>query len=328
MRRRAFIAGILASPAAAVRDAVVAQQPGRVMTVGWLNVSSAEINEPIFAAFREDLAARGYVAGRNISFDAVHLDGQLDRAADVARVLVARRPDVIAAQTLTGVLSLAAATRTIPIVMVTGSDPIGTGLTASLARPSRNITGFSTLNESLASKHIDHLRQVAPAMRRIGIVHGERDAGAVFLRTAIEAVTRPMGLTAVPVSARDTAGVLAALRAATADPLDALIVNADPVIYPATVEIAAFAAERRLPASYTQRQMAIDGGLMAVAFDPFEAVRGAADYVARILGGALVADLPFQQPTRITFTLNMASARRANIMVPAVLLALADEVIE
>jgi putative ABC transport system substrate-binding protein len=148
------------------------------------------------------------------------------------------------------------------------------------------------------------------------------------MRDATASIARPRDIALVVATARETAGVIPTLTGAMVNPLDALIVVADPITYPATAEIAAFAVARRLPAIYTLRQMAVDGGLMALSYDPFENVRGTADYVARILAGAAVANLPFQQARRFIFTLNLQAARRAAIEVPAGLLALADEVIE
>jgi putative ABC transport system substrate-binding protein len=131
----------------------------------------------------------------------------------------------------------------------------------------------------------------------------------------------------------DSARVVPALAAARdgPSPIEALLVNADPIVYPATADIAAFTEARRLPAMYALRQMAVDGGMMALSYDPFENVRGTVDYVVRLLDGAPVASLPFQQPRRMIFTLNLGALRRARIEVPAALAALAalaDEVVE
>jgi putative ABC transport system substrate-binding protein len=300
--------------------------PGRTFRIGLLNTSTAEINAVMFATLREALAARGYVDGRNIAFEASYADGALDRVPALAQALVARRPDVIVTYTTAATQAIAAATADIPIVMTLGNDPVAAGLTASLARPSRNVTGFSNLSEALAPKRLDYLLQIVPRLRRLGVVFG--DTSGVFLRDATAPVAQARGIALVTVEVRDTAGVVPALAAAMAQPIDALLVNADPVVYPATLDIAAFATARHLPTMYALRQMAVDGGMMALSYDPFENVLGTADYVVRILGGAAVASLPFQQPRRIIFTLNLGAARRAAIQVPAALTALADEVIE
>lgn len=323
MRRRRVLA--LAAGALVAR-AAVAQQLGRVYRVGVLNSTTAETNAVMFATLRDALALRGYVEGRNIAFDVAYAEGVLDRLPALAQALVARRPDVIVTYTTRATQALAAATADIPIVMTLGNDPVAAGLTASLSRPSRNVTGFSNLSEALAPKRLDYLLQVAPQLRRLGVIYG--DNSGVFLRDGTAPVARERGIVLVSLEVRETAGVIPGLAAAMAEPLDALLVNADPVVYPATLDIAAYTTARHIPAMYALRQMAVDGGMMALSYDPFENVRGTADYVARILGGAAVASLPFQQPRRIIFTLNLGAARRAAIEVPPALVALADEVIE
>jgi putative ABC transport system substrate-binding protein len=325
MRRRAFLA--VSTPAAL--SALASQgyaQPVRVFRVAYLNSTSAEIGEVMFATLREALAAHGLVEGRNIVFDVVYADSRLDRVPELARALVARQPDVIISDTTATTLAVVAATGTIPIVMALGNDPVAVGLTESLARPSRNVTGFSNLSEALAPKRFDYLLQVAPRARRVGLLYG--DTSGAFVRDATEPIARARGIALVPLLVSETAGVIAALTAAMAPPLQALIVNADPITYPATGDIVEFTVARGVPAIYSLRQMAVDGGLMALSYDPFDNMRGTGDYVARILGGTSVASLPFQQPRHIIFTLNLHTARRASIEVPVALAAVADEVIE
>ncbi len=326
MRRRRFIASALASALSAPGAQAGAQQPGQVFRIGLLNSTSAEINEVMFATLRDGLAARGYVQGRNVVYDAAYADSRSDRIPGLARALVQRRPDVIVAYTTEVTQAVAAATDTIPIVMTIGNDPVAAGLTTSFARPSRNVTGFSTSSDALASKRLDYLLQFTPRMMRVGLLYG--DGNALSIRDATQAIALTLGIAIVPVVVTESAGVVSALTAAMALPLDGVIVNADPVTYPATPDIVEFAIARRVPAIYTLRHMAVDGGLMALGYDPFDNARGTADYVARILGGAPVASLPFQQPRRLIFTLNLATARRSNIAVPATLIALADEVID
>jgi len=326
MRRRLFVS--LACIGVAAASAALAQRPARAYRVGVLNATDAETNAVMLGVLRDGLAERGYVVGRNLTFDESYADGRLDRLPELARNLVARHPDVIVTYTTRATQALAEVTTEIPIVMTLGNDPVSTGLTSSLARPSRNVTGFSNFSESLAPKRLDYLLQVAPSIGRLGLVYG--DNSGEFLRASTETAARSRSIAVVPIQVHETAGVVPALAAALdgAAPIDALLVNADPIVYPATVAIAAFTEARRLPAMYALRQMSVDGGMMALSYDPFENVRGTADYVARLLAGAAVASLPFQQPRRTVFTLNLAALHRAGIAVPPALIALADEVIE
>jgi putative ABC transport system substrate-binding protein len=323
MRRRSIITAVAAAALCALGSRAAAPQPAHVFRVGLLIPVSAETFEALFATLRDELAARDYVEGRNLVFDAVYADGRLERLPVLARELTMRRPDVIVVQSHPVVLAVAGATSTIPIVSVASIDPVGAGLTTSLGRPSRNITGFSGFFDTLAPKRLEYLLLIAPRARRVGLLYGEASA-----REPTEASARALGIVLVPLAVTETAGVIPTLVAAIAQPIDALIVSADPLTYPATAEIVEFTAARRLPAIYSLRQMAVDGGLLALSFDPFEGVRVAADYVARILAGASIASLPFQQPSRILLTVNLRTARRSGIEVPAALIALADEVIE
>ncbi len=323
LRRRGFIGGLSAALAVPA-SAAGAQQANRPFRVGVMNSTTAEINEGLLSALRDGLAARGFVEGRQIFFDATYAEGRFDEVPHLARALVARRPDVIVTYTTITTLAVAGATNTIPIVMTLGNDPVAAGLTATLARPSRNVTGFTHLSEVLAPKRLEYLLQVAPRSRRIALVYG--DASGIILRDATEPAARALGIALIGIDV--AGGIEPALTGAMAQPFDAMIVNADPVTFPATGDIAEFAAARRIPAIFALRQMAVDGGLMALSYDPFENVRGTADYVARILRGTPVASLPFQLPSRLIFTLNLQAARRSLIEIPAAIVALADEVIE
>ena len=330
MRRRTATLIAIAALSAGLapgRRGARAQTAPRTARVGLLSATSAEIFEALFAAMREALAARGWVEGRNLAFDAAYADGRLDRLPELAQALVARRPDVIVGHTAAATQALAAATATLPIVGTAINDPIANGLTDSLARPSRNVTGFTNFQTELAGKRLDLLLAVAPKAKRIGLLHADDPDGA-RLTAETDTAARARGVALVNLRVDATERVPAILAAAMADPLDALIVGASPVTYPAMPEIVEFAAARRLPAIYALRQMAVDGGLMALAYDPFDNVRGAGDYAARVLAGAPIASLPFQQPSRVPLTVNLTAARRAGIEFPAGVLAIADEVIE
>lgn len=323
LRRRAFIGGVC-SALAVPPAAACAQQASRPFRIGVLNGTTAEINEGMLSAFRDGLAARGFVEDRQIVFDATYADGRVDEVPRLARALVARRPDVIVTYTTITTLAVAEITDRIPIVMTLGNDPVAAGLTQTLARPSRNVTGFTHLSEVLAPKRLDYLLQVAPRSRRIALVYG--DSSGIILRDATAPAAQALERALIDVDV--SRGVVPALTGAMVPPFDAMIVNADPVTFPATGDISAFADARRIPAIFALRQMAVDGGLMALSYDPFENVRGTADYVARILRGTPVANLPFQLPSLLIFTLNLQAARRSGIELPATIVALADEVIE
>jgi putative ABC transport system substrate-binding protein len=282
------------------------------------------------AAFVEQINALGWADGRNIQIDYRFGAGAAGRMAALAKELVSLRPDVILARSTPAVKAVAAETRTIPIIFVSVSDPVGDGLTASVARPGGKVTGFTNVEASMGGKWLELLKEIAPRTRRVAVLFNPKVApggGEYYLRT-IETVLPSFGfsLTRFPVeSAND---IEAALTAHAREPDGALLGMPDPFISAYRALTIELAARHRLPAVYGFRNMAVEGGLMSYGVDIVDLYRRSGVYVDRILKGENPADLPVQAPTKFELVINLKIAKALGLTVPPTLLARADEVIE
>ena len=219
-------------------------------------------------------------------------------------------------------------TRTIPIVFMYVSDSVGSGFVASLAHPGANITGFHNLEPIIAGKWLDILKQIAPGVRRVAIVHvPEITANVAFVHT-IEAVAASMGVTVTPTGVRSVADIESAIAAFAQSPNGGLVVAPSPITTTRRETIIVLAARLGLPTIYPSRFFPLSGGLVSYGIDQVEQVRGAASYVDRILRGANPSDLPVQLPTKYEFVINLKTARALGLTVPQSLLLRADEVIQ
>ena len=251
------------------------------------------------------------------------------RLPALARVLVAASPDAIIADVADSGVTLAAATATIPIVMVAGSNFVALGLSAGLARPSRNVTGFGNLGNVLNGKRLDLLLQAAPASQRVGFIWNPNTPRGHLARAEIEAAAASRGVTTTPLAAASDAEMLTVFDRARAAGIDALVVVSDPVVGSNIDYIVESTTALGMPAIYGYASFGRrHGGLLTYAIDPLDNWRGAAGYVDRLLRGAKIAELPIQEPARIALIVNLATARRMRLALPRSILAAADEVIE
>ena len=321
--RRALLAG-----AAALAVTPASAQRTTAPTIGLLLTSPAENLRVEIAAFAAELAARGWTAARAARLVIASAEDDASRLPGLARLMVAVSPDaIVAAFAETGAM-LAAATATIPIVLTDGSDFVALGLTTGLARPSRNVTGFGNLNHVLEAKRLDLLLQAAPAARRIGYIWNPNTARGRAARTEIEAAASARAIGAEPLPAGSDAEMLTVFDRARAAGIEALVVVSDPVVGSNIDFIVERTTALRIPAVYGYATFARHGGLLTYAVDTTENWRGAARYVDRLLRGARIAELPFQEPARIALTINLATAQRMGLTLPPTILAAADEVIE
>jgi putative tryptophan/tyrosine transport system substrate-binding protein len=325
MRRRDFIKAIACSvgtwPLAAG-----AQQPGRVARIGYL---SPAVTSPRDQAFRQRLQELGYVEGKNIVVEYRFAEGNFDRLRALAEELVRLEVDVIVAVVTQATLAAKHATKTIPIVFAAVSDPLGTGLVVSLARPGGNVTGTAGMSADVVGKSLELLKEVAPAVSRVAVIWNPDNAiyQAQMLRdTQLAAGRLEIELRIIAIRGAHELEPTFADIARTQ--VGALIVFGDPVYLPHAARMADLANKSRLPAMYSIREYAVAGGLMAYGASFPALFRRAADYVDRILKGAKPADLPVEQPTKFEFVINLKSAKALGITIPPTLLATADEVIE
>jgi putative tryptophan/tyrosine transport system substrate-binding protein len=324
MRRRDFIT-LLGGAAATWPLSARAQQLEKVPRIGLLAPSSSAFDE----VFRQGLRELGYVEGKNIVIEYRFAEEKFDRLPDLAVELVELKVDVIVARATQASLAAKGATRTIPIVMVGVSDPVGLGLVASLARPGANITGTSAMSAEVVGKSLELLKEVVPKLSRVAVLWNPDNAifQAQMLReTQVAAGT--LGLELQTFGARGADEFGRVFEAMTRARAGALLVLADAILILHRARIVDFAEKSRVPAMYGAREYAADGGLMAYGPNYANIFRRGATYVDKILKGAEPADLPVEQPTKFEFVINLKAAKALGVTIPIPLLGRADEVIE
>jgi putative ABC transport system substrate-binding protein len=327
MNRRTFIS-LLGGAAVAWPLAGRAQQPA-MPVVGFLRNTSADAAAPFVAAFRQGLGEAGYVEGRNVLVEFRWTDGQTDRLPAMAADLVARQVSVIVALGSTPAIRAAkAATTTIPIVFMLGTDPVELGIVASLNRPGGNLTGVVNLNHQLAQKWLEVLHQLVPATTFALLIDPTNTATMSLYTREMQAAARTLGVQIHVIQANSDAdfdAVFASVRDLGAAAL--VIVAALPFISHIE-QLAALTLRHAVPAIFPFREFAAAGGLVSYGTDLADTYRLAGVYTGRILKGEKPSDLPVQQATKVELVLNLKTAKALGLEVPPTLIARADEVID
>jgi len=328
MRRRDFL-GVFGA-AAAWPLAAQAQQAERVRRVGILHdyVETDPDGRQQIAAFREELRTLGWVEGRTVAIDFVSGAADVDQLRTHARELVEKKPDVVLAAGGTIVGALQRASRSVPIVFVNVTDPVGGGLVASLARPGGNATGFTQFEFGISAKWLELLKEIAPDIGRVAVIRDPTSRSGGGQLGAIQAAAPKFGIDVKPIDAEDPEAIRRSVMEFSRDTKGGLIVTTSRLARIHRELIIALAARHRLPAIYAFRVYAAGGGLMAYGPDATNPYRRAAGYVDRILKGEKPADLPVQAPTKYELTINLKAAKAMNLDVPLILQQRADEVIE
>jgi putative ABC transport system substrate-binding protein len=329
MRRRKFIS-LLGGAAAAWPLTARAQQPERMRRIGVLMAvaeSDADVRSGV-ALFQQSLQELGWKDGRNIRIDYRWGDADADRIQALAKELVGLQPDVLVAHSTPSAKGLLQATRSIPIIFLTVTDPLGQGLVASLSRPGGNITGFSVFEFSLGTKWVEVLKQIAPGTRRVTAMFNPDTAPyyGMYLRS-IEAATSAIAVELIAAEVHSETDIGNVIRKLGSEPDGGLFVLPDSHNVVHRKRIIELAAEYRLPAIYYFRYFASDGGLISYGPDEMDLFVRTASYIDRILKGASPSDLPVQQPTKFELVINLKTAKALGLGVPDRLLAL-HEVIE
>ena len=333
MRRRDFIA--LAGGAAATTSvlyplAARAQQPERTRRLGILMAIAA--NDPEgqqrVAAFVQGLRELGWTEGGNIHIDYRWAGADVGRIRSAAAELIDLKPDAIVAQTALTVAPLQQMTTSIPIVFLNIVDPVSSGFVASLARPGGNITGFTPAEMSMRGKLLEVLKEVAPAVSRVGVLYNPVQAPQLGQWRAIETAAPSFGVQVSAAGAANADEITHGIEAFANEPGGGMIVLSNPVNDANRGLIIALMARHLMPAIYAYPHYVREGGLVSYGVDPIVQFRQAATYVDRILKGAKPADLPVQQPTKFDLTVNLKTAKALGLTIPPSLLARADEVIE
>jgi putative tryptophan/tyrosine transport system substrate-binding protein len=330
MRRREVIAAIGTAAAWPLRAG--AQQVRQQRRLGVL-VTTGE-SDPEWkterTAFLEAMQSLGWTDGANVRIDYRFAAGDRDRLAASGKELVGLKPDVLLARSTTAVRALLAETRTIPIVFVSVSDPVGEKFAASLARPGGNATGFTNVEATMGGKWLELLKEVAPHLRRVGILFNPQVAvaGGSFFVQPIEAAAPAFELTLDILPVHSVDEMKEAVAVLAREPDSALLVPPDVFIVANRASVIELAAHHRLPAVYAFRNMAVEGGLMSYGVDVADLYRRSAAYVDRILKGAQPGELPIQAPTRFELVLNLKAAKSIGLEVSREFLLRTDEVIE
>jgi putative tryptophan/tyrosine transport system substrate-binding protein len=280
------------------------------------------------AAFREKLQELGWTEERNLRLDVRWTGSDIERMRVAAKELVGLQPDLIFTATTPAVMALTRETSAIPIIFVTVTDPLGSGLVTNLARPGGNITGFTNFEFSIGGRLLQTLKGIAPHVRHTGLLFNPATApfAPLYMRSfGAASLSFRFGISTLPVG--DTAELEGVIRSVAADQNPALIVMADVFTCVNRERIIALAAELGLPAIYPYRFFATEGGLISYGIDTLEQFSRAASYADRILRGAKPGDLPIQ-PTKFELVINLRTAKSLGLTVPRSLLASADEVIK
>jgi putative ABC transport system substrate-binding protein len=329
MRRREFIT-LLGGAAATWPLAARAQQSERMRRVGVLmnRTTDDPAGQASVAAFQKSLQQLGWSDGRNVRFDIRWGANDDERDRRDAAELVGLAPDVILAGGTLGVAALQRVARSLPIVFVGVTDPVGAGLVDTLARPGGNVTGFMLFEYSSSGKWLELLKQIAPRLTRAAVLRDSTNPAGIAQFGAIQAAAQSLGVEVSPVSVRDAGEIERAVAAFARSANGGLIVTGSASASVHHDLIVTLAAKYKLPAIYSNRYLVTGGGLISYGVDLVDQYRNAASYVDRILKGEKPADLPVQAPTKYELVINVKTAKALGIDVPTTLLARADEVIE
>lgn len=322
MKRRELPAVLAAFATASVR----AQAPSQ-RHIGVLAPSSAAREAVTLKPFFDEMARLGWVEGSTVRYDRQYADDQYQELPRLARELVARRPQLIFAPPLPAAVAARQATRTIPIVFATGTDPVGAGLVESLARPGGNATGMISVIESLAPKSLELLLELMPVVRRIGLLGDPGDARLQQDRAMLSPLLQARGLQLALGEAADPAALDVALTRLLAGRVEVIMTNSS-ISFNLRERLMQRLQGQRVAVVGHRSEMAEAGALFSYGALLQEQIRRAASVADRVLRGAKPADIPVEQPTTFELTLNLRTARALGLSIPRTLLLRADRVIE
>jgi ABC-type uncharacterized transport system substrate-binding protein len=307
-----------------------AQPPGKILRIGFLDVSTASSMAGLVEAFRQELSKLGWVEGKSIAIEYRFAEQKTERLPELAADLVRLRVDLIVVVATPVALAAKKATTTIPIVMASAADPVAAGLVASLARPGGNITGLSGFAPELLGKRLEILKDAIPRLSRVGLlrrpgVNVGQDLQLKELRLA--ALALKLKLEEIETEA-DPKSLENAFQTAKQKQVNALITTNTGQFLAERKRIIALAAKYQLPAIYFQKDFVDEGGLMSYGVNYDDQFRKAAHYVDKILKGAKPADLPVQQATKFEFIINLKAAKQTKVTIPPRVLERANQVIK
>ena len=327
MRRREFIT-LLGGAAVAWPLAARAQQPA-IPVVGFLHQGLPDANTKFVAGFRKGLSETGYVEGRNVTIEYRWAQGEIDRLPELAAELIRRGVTVIATPgSALAALAAKSATATIPVVFMTGLDPVQIGLVTSLNRPGGNVTGVGGMNVELGAKQLGLLNELRPGAVPVAVFINPGSPQNERVMTELQSAATAIGRQLEIVTVRTNREINTAFTDAVQKRAGALLITGDQLFTGRIVQLATLAARHSMPAIYTIREFAEAGGLMSYGSNFADLYRQTGNYTGRVLKGEKPADLPIMQATKFEFLINLQTAEALGLEIPPTLLARADEVIE
>ena len=330
MKNRRKILFALGAGALAASFGSTAQPQSKVWRVGFLTVPNrpADLDAHYLGGLAKGMRELGYVEGKNLVIEWRFADNDLKRVPGLAAELVQLKVDVLVAVATDTLRALQKATASIPIVMVSNSDPIAIGLVKSLARPEGNITGIASLNAELGPKRLELLRTMVPKVSRVAVLANPDLASTIDVVKILRAAGATLGVAILPVEARTPAEIDKAFSTARRQNAGALTVTLSPLFQQQRSQIAELALKQRLPSMTPDRFYVDVGCLMSYATSLADSIRRSASYVDKIFKGAKPADLPVEQPTTFELIINGKTAKALGLAIPQSLRLNADKVIE
>jgi putative tryptophan/tyrosine transport system substrate-binding protein len=305
-----------------------AQQPTKVPRIGYLAANSLSDNAARIKGFRQGLRELGYVEGKNIVIEWRSAEGNPDRLPALAAELVSLKVEVLVSYGPTPTRVAKKATTTIPIVMSFDSDPVGSGVVASLARPGGNITGLSSLAPEISGKQLEILKEIVPKLSHVAVLGHSHEPGNAQALKELELAAGALKVQIQYLNVLSAKDIKPSFQSVSKQRAGAVLVLAGPVMSPHRTEVVNLAAKDRLPAMYYRSDYVEAGGLMTYGVNFIELHRRAATYVDKILNGRTPADLPVEQPTKFEFIINLKAAKQIGLTIPPNVLARADKVIK
>lgn len=324
MTRRGFVTFLLAAVSLAGAPGGFAQQQNRIPRVGFLSTGS--VTSPPVNAFRAGLRDLGRIEGQNIALELRGANGHFERLPALAEELVRLKPEVLVTVAPQGYFAVRGATKTIPVVII-ACDP-AEAIVQHIARPTGNVTGVTCMASDITPKRLQLLKEAAPRIGRVAVLYNPVDPNKADEVRQMRAAARSLGVTLLPIEARDAATLEAALTGAGNERADSLLVLNDPLMFMARRKIAELAAKHALPAMYAFKEYVDAGGLISYGTMVQDLFRRAAAPVDRILKGAKPVDIPVEQATLFELVINLKTAKALGLTIPQSILLRADRVIE
>ena len=327
MKKKITVLTLCALLLALSAPAEAQQQLKKLHRIGILLVGSSSFYSAWIDVFRQGLKELGYIEGKNIAIEYRYAEGKADRLPALAAELVGLKVEIVFTSSTPSVLAVKKATSTIPIVFVSISDPVASGLVTSLARPGGNITGLSIVAVELSGKRLELLKEAVPSVTRVAFIWNSANPAQAPQWGEAQAAAQALGLQLQSLEVRSANDFDSAFEAALKERVQALITTPEALFGTHLKRIVEFAAKNRLPTMYGNPQFVDAGGLMSYAPDYTVQYRRAAIYVDKILKGSKPADLPVEQPTKFEFIINLKAAKQIGLTIPPNVLARADRVI-